>query len=116
RSYYVHALHNGREYTAYYTYITTNPGRTTLYIGMTNNLSRRLKQHQDNKGKGDTFAGRYYCYNLIYYEVYSTPLEAIEREKECKKWNRSKKEALISAVNPDWDFLNYTDDFRTGRL
>ena len=100
----------------YYIYIITNPGRTTLYIGMTSNLGRRLQEHQKNKGNPETFAGRYYCYNLIYYEVYKTPTEAIEREKELKKWSWKKKEALINAVNPDWNFLNYTDDFRVGRL
>lgn len=98
----------------YYTYITTNPGRTTLYVGMTNNLSQRLTQHQNNKGSQGSFAGRYYCYNLIYYEVYDSALEAIEREKMLKEWNRKKEEALVETVNPAWNFLNYSDDFRKG--
>lgn len=100
----------------FYTYITTNPGRTTLYIGMTNDLQERLEEHYDNRGDSETFAGRYYCYKLIYYEVYRTPWEAIDREKELKKWNRDKKEGLINTANPNWNFLNYTDDFRVGRF
>ncbi len=99
----------------YFTYITTNPGRTSLYIGMTNTMQRRLKEHFENRGNPKTFAGRYYCYKLIYYEYYKTAWEAIAREKELKKWNRKKKEALIEKVNPKWDFLNYTEDFRVGR-
>jgi putative endonuclease len=99
----------------YFIYITTNPGRSTLYIGMTNNLSKRIKQHQLNKGNPKTFAGRYYCYKLIYYETYRTAIKAIEREKELKKWSRKKKEELINSVNPEWNFLNYVDDFRGRR-
>ncbi|HKK45949.1 MAG TPA: GIY-YIG nuclease family protein [Balneolaceae bacterium] len=98
----------------FYTYITTNPGRTTLYVGMTNNLTERIKEHYEKRGAPQTFAGRYYCYKLIYYEGYKTALQAIEREKEIKKWRREKKEMLINAVNPHWNFLNYTDDFRVG--
>lgn len=52
----------------YFVYITTNPGKTVYYVGMTNDLERRLIEHRQNKGKPETFAGRYYCYNLIYYE------------------------------------------------
>lgn len=101
---------------SYFVYITTNPGRTTLYIGMTNDLSDRLTEHYKNRGGRKTFAGRYYCYKLIYYEAYKTAQEAIEREKELKKWRREKKETLISSVNPDWEFLNYKDDFQVGRI
>jgi len=100
----------------FYVYITTNPGRTTFYIGMTNNLRKRLQEHHDNRGDPETFAGRYYCYKLIYYVAYRTAQEAIEREKELKKWRREKKEALINEVNPEWEFLNYKDDFRVGRI
>ena len=100
----------------YYVYITTNPGKTTLYIGITNELSKRLKEHHTNRGDTESFAGRYYCYKLIYYEVYKTSQKAIEREKELKKWRREKKETLINSVNPSWEFLNYKDDFRVGRI
>ena len=63
----------------YYTYINTNLGRTTLYIGMTNNLSKRSKEHYKNKGDRESFAGWNYCYKLIYYELYQTAQQAIER-------------------------------------
>ncbi len=50
-----------------------------------------------------------------YYETYRTAIKAIEREKELKKWSRKKKEELINSVNPEWNFLNYVDDFRGRR-
>ncbi len=90
----------------YFVYITTNPDRTTLYVGMTNNLKARLIQHYENRGKPETFAGRYYCYNLVYYESTQYVLSAIAREKQIKKWRRSKKDALINSFNPEWRFLN----------
>ena len=90
----------------YYVYITTNPARTTLYIGITNNLSKRLMEHFQNRGNNSTFAGRYYCYKLIYFEHFNNINQAITREKELKKWTRIKKEKLISSINPNWSFLN----------
>ena len=87
-------------------YITTNPKKTTLYVGMTNNLLTRIVEHYLNRGKPKTFAGRYYCYCLLYYEAHDTALHAIEREKEIKKWSRKKKEALIDSFNPERRFLN----------
>lgn len=90
----------------YYVYITTNPKKTTLYIGVTNDLARRLIEHYANRGLRKTFAGRYYCYNLIYQETFESPKEAIQREKELKYWTRNKKNDLIESVNPKWDFYN----------
>ncbi len=90
----------------YFVYILTNSNKTVLYTGMTNNLGARLIEHYLNKGRKQTFAGRYFCYNLVYYEMHSKPMDAIEREKEIKDWNREKKEALIRQMNPDWTFLN----------
>lgn len=90
----------------YAVYIVTNPNKTTLYIGVTNNLPARLFEHWENRGKTDTFAGKYFCHNLIYYEVYDDIRIAIKREKELKKWRREKKEALINTKNPEWKFLN----------
>ena len=89
----------------YFVYITTNPSKTTFYTGVTNNLPRRLEQHYSNKGKPETFAGKYYCYKLLYYETYSDVNQAIAREKEIKDWNRSKKKELISQLNPHFDFI-----------
>ncbi|WP_242929107.1 GIY-YIG nuclease family protein [Pontibacter vulgaris] len=90
----------------YFVYITTNPTKTVLYIGVTNTLQRRLEEHALNAGIAETFAGRYHCHYLVYYERYSQVHHAIEREKELKKWNRKKKEALIQSINPNWNFLN----------
>ena len=93
----------------YYVYITTNPGRTVLYIGVTNDLKRRLKEHwEDNQEKRQSFAGKYFCYNLVYYEYFQDINQAIARETELKKWSRAKKEALIARRNPNWSFLNDT--------
>lgn len=89
----------------YYVYITTNPARNVLYIGITNNLDARMGQHYENRGTPQTFAGRYYCYHLIYLEEYPSSAAAIAREKELKGWTRAKKEALITAQNPKWEFL-----------
>ena len=90
----------------YYVYILANPNRSTIYIGMTNNLSRRLQEHKSNRGTKISFAGRYYCYELVYYEVHQYVNNAIAREKELKKWSRVKKNALIESFNPSWYSLN----------
>ena len=90
----------------FYVYITTNPEKTVLYIGVTNNLDRRLYEHKENRGNNKTFAGKYYCYNLVYFEHFTHIEFAIRREKEIKKWRREKKDGLIASVNPEWRFLN----------
>lgn len=90
----------------YFTYITTNPRKTVLYTGVTNDLPTRLLQHYENRGNKESFAGRYYCYKLIYYERHSDINHAIEREKEIKGWTRNKKMELIKSLNPHWNFLN----------
>ncbi|MDB5029819.1 GIY-YIG nuclease family protein [Mucilaginibacter sp.] len=87
-------------------YITTNPIKTVLYVGVTNDLNRRIQEHTENKGNKNSFAGKYYCYNLIYYEHFSDINFAIQREKEIKKWSRKKKMSLIESFNPEWKFLN----------
>ena len=90
----------------YFVYIITNPEKTVLYTGVTNNLESRLGEHYFNRGKPQTFAGKYFCYNLIYNEEFQYINEAISREKELKGWTRKKKEDLIKIKNPDWIFLN----------
>ena len=90
----------------YYTYILTNPKKTTLYIGVTNDIIRRLEEHTINAGNPANFAGKYYCHLLMYYEHFSSIEHAIEREKELKKWSRDKKETLINSFNPHWLPLN----------
>ncbi len=89
----------------YYVYITTNPGKTVMYTGVTNDLKRRILEHCQNRGDKKTFAGRYYCYKLIYYEVFAEAQQAIAREKEIKDMSRERKKKLVSDQNPRWDFL-----------
>jgi len=88
----------------YYIYILINQNKTVLYIGVTNNLARRLKEHFEGKISG--FTQQYRCRYLIYYELFQFIDQAIAREKELKAWRREKKEMLISRFNPDWIFLN----------
>jgi putative endonuclease len=90
----------------FWTYIVTNAERNVMYTGMTNDLAQRLKEHYDNRGEDKTFAGRYYCYNLVYYEYTTYINNAILREKEIKDMSREKKMSMISTANPGWQFLN----------
>ena len=104
-------------YHNYYVYITTNPGKTALYTGVTNDLDRRMGEHlEDNMGERKTFAGKYFCYNLIYYEYYPHIEWAIEREKYIKGISRAKKQALIAKFNPNWRFLNDPVEIEKGDL
>ena len=91
----------------YFTYITCNPGRTTLYTGVTNDLELRIKQHYQNRGKEDTFAGKYFCYKLLYYERYDQIDTAIEREKEIKDLSKEEKWDLFKSVNPKLHFITF---------
>lgn len=72
----------------------------TLYIGITNDLRRRVAEHKSGLNNG--FTKRYECKRLLYYERFLEPTEAIKREKEIKGWLRNKKEALIHRRNPMW--------------
>ena len=90
----------------YFVYITTNFTKTVLYIGVTNNLSIRLDQHfNESKKLKQSFAGKYNCFHLVYFEGFNDPKEAILREKTIKKWSRKKKNNLIEGFNPNWKFL-----------
>ncbi len=90
----------------YKVYILTNQNKTVLYIGVTNDLVRRLKQHRFD-GNQKSFTHRYQCFYLLYFERYDEITEAIQREKQLKKWSRSKKLALIKSSNPELHFLEY---------
>ena len=90
----------------YYVYISTNLSKSTLYIGITSEIHKRLNQHYSQRGNSNSFAGKYHCHNLIYCEIYNDIYEALNREKEIKKWSRQKKERLIEMVNPNWEFMN----------
>ncbi|MFN8348538.1 MAG: GIY-YIG nuclease family protein [Spirosomataceae bacterium] len=87
----------------YYVYILTNFTKTVLYVGVTNDLLRRLSEHQLGVS---AFTARYNCFYLVYWEHQQYVNNAIEREKQIKGWRRSKKEALINEFNPEWKFLN----------
>ena len=91
----------------YFTYITTNKSKKVLYTGITNDLLARLNQHKaDANSDKKTFAGKYNCFYLLYWERHQHVNHAIEREKEIKGWKRFKKENLINTFNPEWRFLN----------
>ncbi len=93
----------------HYVYIVTNPAKTTVYTGVTNDIRRRIQGHFENRGNRSTFAGRYFCYNLVHYEFFEHVEGAIVREKEIKGWTRAKKNALIATDNVQWLTLNYAD-------
>ena len=87
----------------------SNTNNTTLYIGVTNDIERRVKEHKSGTLPG--FTQKYNCVKLVYYEKYSDIEQAIEREKKLKKWRREKKEWLISTMNPELKDL--AGDFST---
>jgi len=94
----------------FFVYIITNYTRTTLYIGVTNDLKRRVFEHNENSMKSIGFTGKYNCRYLIYWERFDQMVQAINREKQIKKWNRKKKNDLITKFNSDWRFLNHDLD------
>ena len=88
----------------YFVYILTDKGRATLYIGVTNNLPKRLWEHRNPETA--SFSQRYHCVVLLYYEHFGDVLDAIAREKQLKGWRRAKKIALIEKLNPRWEDLS----------
>jgi putative endonuclease len=86
----------------YYTYIMTNKSGT-LYIGVTNDIERRVWEHKNGTNEG--FTKRYAMDRLLYYEDYPDPTAAIQREKQLKGWLRKKKIDLIREMNPRWEDL-----------
>ena len=87
----------------YYVYILTNKSNT-LYIGVTNNLIRRIYEHKHKFVDG--FTKRYNIDKLIYFEEYSSAIEAIGREKQLKGWTRKRKMTLIKTVNPEFNEID----------
>jgi len=87
----------------YFVYILTNQRHTVLYIGITNDLGRRLSEH--GLSRRSHFARQYNTNKLIHFEAFPDPASAIAREKQLKRWRRSKKEALIARSNPQWHDL-----------
>jgi putative endonuclease len=76
----------------------------TLYVGVTNNLERRISEHKNSLIEG--FTKKYKINQLLYYEETNDILAAIEREKQLKGWRRDKKIALIESSNPEWKDLS----------
>ena len=93
----------------FYVYIVTNRKYGTLYIGVTNNLPRRLQEHKDKVHK-DSFTAKYDLRLLVYCEGANRIDDAIAREKQLKAGSRRKKIALIESVNPDWEDLSESFD------
>jgi putative endonuclease len=87
----------------FWIYILASDHRN-LYVGVTNDLERRLFEHRSGLIRG--FTRKYNVHRLVYFESTDNPIAAIEREKRIKGWRRSKKIALIEAVNPSWRDLS----------
>jgi putative endonuclease len=90
-----------------FVYIMSNKHATTFYVGMTNNVERRVRQHKNNESN---FTSRYNLHSLVYYETVSDIKAAIKRENQLKNWKREWKMELIKSLNPlfkdlaaDWD-------------
>jgi len=87
----------------YFVYIMTNPTKT-LYVGVTNNLPRRVREHKTSIASG--FSAKYKLNRLVYFERFRNVDNAIEREKRIKGWLRIRKTALIISINPGWRDLS----------
>ena len=94
----------------YYVYILSNASRT-LYVGVTNDLVRRMWEHKQKTGS--EFAARYNVTQLVWFEQTINVAAAIAREKQIKGWTRAKKIALISSMNPEWRDLSEDEGFFT---
>lgn len=100
-----------REYQ-YFVYILTNWNNRVMYVGMTNNLVRRLHEHRTHAVKG--FTEKYNVHKLVYFEETADVHAAMAREKEIKKWRREKKNALVIQANPDWRDLGHDLGLQAG--
>lgn len=87
----------------FYVYIMTNKSKT-LYVGVTNNLQRRVYEHKNKMIRG--FTSKYNITKVVYFEVFNDIESAIKREKQIKGWLRKKKIDLIESMNPEWNDLS----------
>ena len=87
----------------FYVYLLASRKQGTLYLGVTKDLIRRIYQHREKLTPG--FSSQYDIRRLVWFETYDDPVNAIEREKEVKKWRRAWKINLIEKSNPDWKDL-----------
>ncbi|WP_308428040.1 GIY-YIG nuclease family protein [Hymenobacter glacieicola] len=86
--------------------ILTNSTKTVLYIGTTNEITRRLYEHSSGRGNASKFTSRYQADLLMYFGQCPDAIQAIAREKQLKGWTRQKKDALITAFNPKWQVID----------
>ena len=94
----------------YYVYILSSKRNGTLYIGVTNDLERRLYEHRNNLIEG--FTNKYNVHHLVYFQDVNDIQSALQREKQLKRWTRKWKLELIEKFNPEWRDL--ADDFNLG--
>jgi Predicted endonuclease containing a URI domain len=87
----------------YYVYILSNKYNNVLYVGITNDLIRRVYEHKNKLVEG--FTQKYNVDKLVYYELFGDPINAITREKQLKGYSRKKKVELINSFNPEWKDL-----------
>jgi len=87
----------------YYVYILSNKYNNVLYVGITNDLIRRVYEHKNKLIEG--FTEKYNVDKLVYYELFNDPINAITREKQLKGYSRKKKVELINSFNPEWKGL-----------
>ena len=87
----------------YNVYILTNNTNSVVYIGVTNDIVRRMYEHKNELIKG--FTKKYHLHKLVYNEEYNSINDALRREKQLKGWKRERKNALIETINPDWKDL-----------
>ena len=89
---------------SYYVYILASNTNVTVYIGVTGDLIRRVYEHRNNFDP-NSFTSKYSVHKLVYFEQTTDVRAALEREKRLKGWRRSKKNALIETMNPEWKDL-----------
>ena len=90
--------------SSYFVYIVASPSRT-IYVGITNDLRRRVDEHKMKEVAG--FTATYNVHRLVWFEEFADPATAISREKQLKGWRREKKIKLIESMNPTWEDLSY---------
>jgi len=87
-----------------YVYILTNERKNVMYVGVTNDLVRRMYEHKNHLIKRG-FTARYNTERLVYFEHTTNETAEVEREKQIKGWNRARKNKLVESKNPNWDDL-----------
>jgi len=87
----------------YFVYILATARNGTFYVGVTNDLVRRVFEHKN--GLADGFTKKYGIHRLVYYEMHTSIEEAIRKEKSIKRWSRAMKMEAIERMNPEWDDL-----------